>query len=793
MFCVEGTGAISHMSVRNAPSLFNEPCVFAAIHVKGAENGSKVIEGNVPEWKKWGRRNCGLGSSGMTWGLPRFEETVFTARFPFATIDLQDKDVPLDVQITAWSPFIPTEQDDSGLPAGALEYTFTNRSGRDVEAVFSYNARNFMSITKKAPAGIRPIEQGFVLFQQAPKEEPWQQGEFAIFTDDSATVVNSCWFRGNWFDPVTMAWNDVESGTIRNNPPAHNAQGASLYVPFTLKKGESRTIRLNMAWYVPRSNFRWGADAVTDSDRGNCYRAEDYVDMPETYEPWYSRRFASIDEVCNYWAEHYDDLRSKSTLFSDAFYGMTLPPEVIEAIAANLTILKSATVMRQYDGRMWNWEGSGDDRGSCEGSCTHVWNYAQALPHLFPAMERTLRETEFFVDQNKEGHQVFRSLMPIRPVKHSFHSACDGQLGGIVKVYRDWRISGDREWLEHIYPQVQQSLDYCIRTWDPRQVGALEEPHHNTYDIEFWGPDGMCTSFYAAALNSFVQMSRALGKDATHYEQLLAKCRDYLENKLYNGEYFIQQIRWKDLDAQDPTRAMTFHSTYSEEAKVILEQEGPKYQYGNGCISDGVLGCWMALTAGLPDVLDQDKVKSHLNAVYKYNLRKDLYDHANPQRPGYALGSDGGLLLCSWPRGGKPQLPFVYSNEVWTGIEYQVAAHLIFQGEVEKGLDIVRTCRSRYDGRIRNPFNEYECGSWYARAMSSYSLLQALTGVRYDAVEKTLYLNPQIKGDFRTFLSTATGFGTVGLRNGRPFLEVAYGEIEPETCVLNGKTVDLLH
>ena len=271
------------------------------------------------------------------------------------------------------------------------------------------------------------------------------------------------------------------------------------------------------------------------------------------------------------------------------------------------------------------------------------------------------------------------------------------------------------------------------------------------------------------------------------YEKLLAKSRAYMEGKLWNGEYFVQDIRWKDLDAQDPTTAMTFHSTYSAEARAILEKEGPKYQYGTGCISDGILGCWMSLAAGLDEPIDRSKVKSHLNAVYAYNLRHDLTDHANPQRPGYAMGREGGLLLCSWPRGGKPSLPFVYSDEVWTGIEYQVASHLIFEGEVEKGLDIVRTCRDRYDGRVRNPFNEYECGSWYARAMASYGLIQALTGVRYDAVDKTLYIDSKVGDDFRSFLSTASGYATVGLEAGKPFIRVHEGAIEIRKCVVSGR------
>ncbi len=163
--------------------------------------------------------------------------------------------------------------------------------------------------------------------------------------------------------------------------------------------------------------------------------------------------------------------------------------------------------------------------------------------------------------------------------------------------------------------------------------------------------------------------------------------------------------------------------------------------------------------------------------MHRYNHRQDLSTHANPQRSGYAFGSEGGLLLCSWPKGGKPTLPFVYSDEVWTGIEYQVASHLILEGLVEEGLEIVRAARRRYDGRVRNPFDEIECGHYYARALSSFALLQAMSGARYDAVDGVLSLEPPRAGDFRAFLATAGGFGTVGVRDGEPFLEVRAGRI----------------
>ncbi len=283
-------------------------------------------------------------------------------------------------------------------------------------------------------------------------------------------------------------------------------------------------------------------------------------------------------------------------------------------------------------------------------------------------------------------------------------------------------------------------------------------------------------------------MGTFLGKDVSVYNKLFAAGKKFTETQLFDGEYFFQKIEVAGLSAANPVTAskISMGGNYSEEAKVLLEKEGPKYQYGTGCLSDGVLGGWISRMCGLEEPLDVEKTKSHLLAVHKYNLKKNLSDHANPQRPSFAMGDEGGLLLCSWPKGGKLSLPFVYSDEVWTGIEYQVASHLMLMGHVAKGLEIVRTCRDRYDGRTRNPFNEYECGHWYARALASYGMLQGLTGVRYDAVDKTLYVDSKV-GDFTSFISTDKGFGTVMLKGGKPSMKVVYGSIQVEEVLVSGK------
>lgn len=456
-------------------------------------------------------------------------------------------------------------------------------------------------------------------------------------------------------------------------------------------------------------------------------------------------------------------------------------------MSANLAILKSPTILREENGNIWGWEGCFPDNGCCHGSCTHVWNYAQALPHLYPQLERTLRDLELVRSMDERGHVTFRGAIPDGPVDHTFHAASDGQLGGIMKLYRDWHICADTAWLKRMYPLAKRSIDYCIRTWDPDHRGALFEPHHNTYDIEFWGAEPMCSSIYLGALSAMAQMGNALDEqaDSRLYAELAQRTAAYMDEHLFNGGYYEQKVQYEGLRDTSFAKSIEGVNEHSSEMQQLLKREGPKYQYGSGCLSDGVIGAWMARIYGIDTPLGQKNVRSTLQAIFNNNFKTDLSEHANAQRPGYAMGREPGLLLCSWPHGDKPTLPFVYSDEVWTGIEYQVASHLIEEGFVEEGLTIVKAARRRYEGRTRNPWNEYECGNWYARAMSSYALLGALAGFRYSAVDRTLHLAPRLEvKQFRTFFSTASGFGTITLDDRNIGISVIEGELQLEKLAL---------
>lgn len=278
MICLEGTGALSHFSIRNRPEVFHEPETFAALYVKGLTGGARVLEGPVPDRKKFGAPGTGNGAEGSSFGLPRFREATFRARFPFATVELSDPAVPLEIELTGWSPFEPGNADDSSMPAAALEYRFTNRTGQEQEAVFSWNARNFMRVGEN-PHAVKTISGGFVLWSAAPKDRGWEEGSFAASVDDPAVKVNPVWFRGGWFDALTMAWNDISRGNCPEQDVAQGqpSPGGSLFVPFKLAPHASKTIVLRFAWYVGQTNLHFGRDP------------EGAAKAPG-YKPWYAER-----------------------------------------------------------------------------------------------------------------------------------------------------------------------------------------------------------------------------------------------------------------------------------------------------------------------------------------------------------------------------------------------------------------------------------------------------------------------------------------------------------------------
>jgi hypothetical protein len=404
----------------------------------------------------------------------------------------------------------------------------------------------------------------------------------------------------------------------------------------------------------------------------------------------------------------------------------------------------------------------------CPMDCTHVWNYEQTLAHLYPGLERSMRLTDFEHNLRTSGLMASRTLLPLTPGLLQQTEAADGQMGCVLKLYREWRLSGDDAFLGRLWPLARRALEYAWRTWDPERTGVMSGEQHTTYDVELYGPNTFVGALYLGALRAAAAMARRLGEAdrAAEYERVYARGRDRIEAELWNGEFYEQRVVWPQPSFVSPTRPVQ---------AIYAGDDVARYQYGPGCLADQLLGQWFAHVVGLGYLLPEEHVRSAIWAIFRHNRRETLGEHRSCQRT-YALDDEAGLLVCTWPNGGRPRYPLPYGDECWTGTEYQVAAHLVYEGFVDEGAAIVAGVRARHDDARRNPWDEVECGHHYARALSSWSLLLAFSGYEYSAPDRFLRFRPRADGDFACFFTTGEGWGLYR-REGGASIELRHGSV----------------
>jgi non-lysosomal glucosylceramidase len=678
-------------------------------------------------------------------GLPCFDSCVFTGTFPTARIRFEKRGIPLEVELTGWSPFVPLRLRESGMPVAVLNYRIRNRGKRPVDACLVWSLFNPIGEgapgpnqqnPERANASFRDADglRGLLFANDRFPPGDLAHGTFLLGTDWRDVTYTERWQDTGWFDGIQNFWRRLlETGELEpgaRKDPGNRVAG-SLGLRASLAPGEEAELPFYFAWSFPTTSKYWGGGQ-------------------EKWTPYYATQWPDAWSAAQEFVSRKEELWSQTDAFSRALHETTLPHAVVESLSCTLSTFRTPTCLRLQDGTFWAWEGCSPKDGCCHGTCSHVWNYATAHAWLFPEIARSIRETEYAYGFNcgpegQKGAINFRIPIPLKEETRLWHAASDGQLGGIMQLYRDWRITGDEAALRNLWPGAKRALEYAWIMWDRNQDGFVEGDMHNTYDINFQGPNPLTQFMYLGALQAASRIARHLGESesADHYEWLFAQGKKRAEAELWNGEYFVQTAD-------------------------CLKDDAPKYQHGVGCLSDQLFGQLCAKVAGLGDVVDPKKAHSALRSVFANNFKDPLGDHQNLQRV-YVFRDETGLLLCSWPKGGRPKFPFVYSDEVWTGIEYQVAAHLAFEGMAGEAVRIAEAIRKRYDGRRRNPYNEYECGSHYTRALSSWSLFLAYTGLRHDAVEGTRELHPAVeaRGEFRTFYCAGNEWGTATRANGK--------------------------
>ena len=463
-------------------------------------------------------------------GFPHFRKGTFTGTFPFAQLEMEEEKFPGKVTLKAFSPFIPRNDKDSSLPAAFFTVEVENTSSDTLSYTTAFTLANHRqkSVNTLSTQGnttyLFLTEEG-----KTPADRDWFDLTAAVIGDEITT--QQYWYRGSWFDGPTVFWQNFTQGELpprTYETPGNNDLG-TLAAKITVAPGEKKSIRFLMTWSTPNNYNYWSP-----------YKDEAGKDI--TWKNYYATLFENSLATAKYCAEQWDRLEGESHTFCDTLLDTTLPEVVKDSILGTLSVLKSPTVLRLEDGSLYGWEGVHETAGSCEGSCTHVWNYAYAIPFLFPQLERSLRELDFQYNQEADGKMVFRLKLPLGRDRGDFRACVDGQMGGVIKTYREWKICGDNDWLKKIWPAVKKSLEYawCPTNpdrWDRDKDGVLEGRQHHTLDMELFGPSSWLEGMYLAALKAGAEMAEAMGEpdSAKEYMELFRQGKAFCDKELFNG------------------------------------------------------------------------------------------------------------------------------------------------------------------------------------------------------------------------------------------------------------------
>lgn len=694
-----------------------------------------------------------------------FDNISFIGEYPIAFIDYDSRNDKLPIKITeaVYSPFIPLNAKESATPATILKYKIKNISNIPLDLTLTGWLQNIVCIDLKdkirGSLHNKVVRNGKLvsIYMDMKSISSLESSHFY-------NIDNFHPYNGNLsltaFDPFAIGSADVlNKNSIYSETDLGNKLVGEISSNMTLKPDESKEVIFVLSWYFPNRPLSY------KGSEWNKPLPPNIPPIGNMYSNWYNSSLDVVYQLYN----NYHRLEELTFLFHDTYYNQTtLPYWLIQRILMPVSTLATETCQWWSNNKFWAWEGV----GSCEGTCTHVWGYAQAMAALFPELERNLREkTDYGVSFRDDGAILSRN--------GEYGVMIDGHASVILRMYREHLMSKNNYFLYRNWDKIKRSLEYIIQE-DGNDDGLIVKTQPNTYDVAFNGANTYVGGLYLAALRAGEKMALIMN-DST----AAAKYR-----KIYEiGSINTMHLLWND--------------RYGYFIQDVDAKEFPLYQYGKGCLSDQLFGQTWADLLHLGDLYPKSAIMKTLNSIWKYNWAKDIGPQIKLHLPERYFAHEGepGLLICTWPFTKHPGEAGVrYRDEVWTGVEYQVATNMISRGMLKEGLSIIKGIDTRYDGAKHNPWNEVECGDHYARAMASYGVLTALQNYWYDGPNCIIEFSPKLTPDnFKGFFTSAEGWGNISqlrIKNCQEnSVEVKYGRLSLKqlnlTTILNHQANEL--
>jgi uncharacterized protein (DUF608 family) len=680
----------------------------------------------------------------------------FDATIPFAKLSYHAEGLPFEIEMTAWSPFIPFDAKNSSLPVANFDFNIKSIGDRPVHASLVASLRNCAGYDVQQKFWTsRPLDgtkwKGFSMGVEGMDMQLASVGSMGLLSlsEESRSYVG--WGHPHQFYERFLREHDIpehQDSTHLNyadkngKPYAHGPCYGSIGVSRDLAPGESFEHSFCMFWDFPNRYAR----ILGDPDKTAIY-LEQNPDTPTStaqnsyLEGHFYRNFFPDDTLlANYAAENIHSLRERTRAFHDAFYNSSLPVHVLDQINAQLNTFRTSS-WHTLSGNFGIIEGLSRDKGYASLYTTDVAMYGAVMAAaLFPELDRKglLAHMEH---QNKDGsvvHAINFNFRTMDPGEASGHRVdMPGQY--IYMILRDGLTRSDTTFLRTVWPSVIRAFDYILRERDAnRDLLPDMEGIMCSYDnFPMYGVAPYVAGQWLAGVSAMLATARILGDIAMEKRclEVLEKGSKTIEDTTWNGVYY----------------------------RLFCGDKGTD----EGCLTDQLLGQWACHLSGLPTFLNPDRVHSALRAILDRNYFPDQ-----------------GLRNCSWPGDGflhdvAKDCWVDQANTCWTGVEFAFASLLLYEGMPEKAFMIIKNIDDRFR-RWGIYWDHQEYGGHYYRPMSAWSVIPAALG--FSICNGVATFDPKVeRTNCRLFFVTTDGYGHYEEHNGNISITMHEGCLSAHT------------
>jgi len=649
--------------------------------------------------------------------MEAIEKIEYSGRFPFVNMKFTDRDMPFDIKLESFSPFIPHDIKNSSLPGVYFNFEIESKTSKSVDVMLVATLRNLVGYEELDRSFTSTIieKDNYKYFSQSVdgvdiSKSSYGQMGLGVIGGDEVSYYLGWEHKHPYYEKLLVEKklaniDDTKNRNIlKDNGKTVGRLGAldndqrcfsSIATSHVLNEGDKFKQTFFMNWHFP-NNYGAVQDTISSVSPKRVWKNGFGTNLKITKNigHFYQNYFNDIESLAQYFVESNDELSFKSHQFVDNLYQSDIKEFVLNQVNSQLnTFITSSTLTKKGVFVVREGMTSSKQWGPTATSDVGLYGSQMAIA-LFPKLQKSMMRAHKNL-QTKNGeinHGIALDPDFNKNGTWGVYERIDLVPNYIQMVLRDYFWTNDKEYLIEMWPSIKLGIDYMLknRDIDGDKMPDMEGIMCSYDNFPMYGLASYIQSQWVSALT----MASVAAKDMKdvklekQYKKIAKRGIQLMETKLWNGSYY----------------------------RLSNDYNGDK-GVDEGCLTDQLIGQWVAHSAGMGQLFEPKKVKSALENILRMSFMDDSF-----------------LRNCSWPE--HPELYPIHTsnlwvdqaNTPWTGVELAFASFLIYENMVDEGLKVIEGVDKRYrkNGLY---WDHQEFGGHYYRPMSAWSIINAFLGL----------------------------------------------------------------